>query len=180
MTRRVVSFADIETTGLNEPEHRIIEIAVIQHDLDTGEHLKSFLWRSNPERTITPKAQKVHGIKLDDLVNEPTWDKVAGSIRGAIEPVYMFVAHNGFHFDFPFIERELHRVGHPIRMPKLFDTMTDSRWATSNGKNPRLGELATCLDVPYDPSKAHGSIYDTEVMAACFFEAKRLGMVVIP
>jgi DNA polymerase-3 subunit epsilon len=175
MTQRIISFLDIETTGLNEPEHRIIETGVVMYDYDTEEHIRSFVWRCNPQRSIGIKAQKVHGITLADLVNEPTWETVAPAIRGAIEPVFMAVAHNGKYFDFPFIEREMYRVGIHIRMPTLFDTMTEARWATANGKNPRLGELATCLDVPYDPAKAHGSLYDTEVMADCYFAARRIG-----
>lgn len=175
----VVTFGDLETTGINEPDQRIIETCLIQFDLDTEVELKAWLWRSNPLRKIEAKAQKVHGISLADLENEPTFDVVAPAIRGVVEPSNLFAAHNGDEFDFPFLQRECTRVGQRINMPRTFDTMKTARWATANGKNPRLGELATCLDIPYDPSKAHGAEYDVRVMAKCFFEARRIGWFTI-
>lgn len=176
MARRIVNFTDIEATGLNLPEHRIIETCVMLYDLDTEEHLKTFVWRCNPLRAIEAQAQKVHGIKLLDLANEPTFDIVAPAIRGTIEGqgIELIVAHNGDDYDFDFLNRELTRVGQRTKFPATFDTMKKARWATGNGKIPRLGELARSLDVPYDPSKAHAAEYDVSVMAACFFEGRRL------
>lgn len=179
MSRRIVTFGDIETTGVNEPNERIIETCLIQCDLDTKEELKVWVWRHNPMCKIQPKAQKVHGIKLEDLAHEPTFDVHAPLIRGVVETSVLFVAHNGDHFDFDFIQRECTRVGHRIAMPRTFDTMTNARWATPNGKNPRLGELAAALDVPYDPSKGHAAEYDVRVMKDCFFEAVRLGFFIV-
>jgi DNA polymerase III subunit epsilon len=179
MSQRIITFGDLETTGVNLPEERIIETCLIQFDLDTEKELKAWLWRSNPLCKIQAKAQKVHGITLADLANEPTFDVIAPAIRGVIEPSFAFVAHNLDEFDGPFLERELARVGQRITMPRGFDTMKMARWATANGKNPRLGELATCLDVPYDPTQAHGAEYDVRVMAQCFFEARRIGWFTI-
>jgi DNA polymerase III subunit epsilon len=176
-----VAFTDIETTGLLDPEgeERIIEVAVIQHDLDTGALIREFVWRSNPMRKIGIKAFKVHGISLDDLAKEPTFDLIAPAIRGSIEPCVLAVAHNGDFFDFPFLQRELTRCGQRMTVPKTYDTMVQARWATGNGKNPKLAELALCLDIEYNPKEAHGALYDTRVLAACFFEAKRIGWVKI-
>ena len=175
--RRLVNMLDLEATGLNEPEHHIIEACLRLYDFDTGDLVKGFLWRCNPLRKIEAKAQKVHGITLDDLANEPTFDVIAPHIRGIMESpsVVLHVAHNGDDYDFPFIERELLRVGQLARFPKTFDTMKEGRWATGQGKLPKLQELATCLDVEYDPAKAHAAEYDVDVMAQCFFEGKRLG-----
>lgn len=175
MTQRIIVFADTETTGMNLPDERIIETCLMQFDLDTEEHLKTWLWRCNPLCKIQAKAQKVHGISLADLENEPTYDIVAPAIRGVIEPSVGFIAHNGDEFDVPFIDREQRRVGQPISWPKTFDTMKEARWATHNGKNPRLGELAACLGIPYDPDQAHGAEYDVDIMARSFFEGRRLG-----
>jgi DNA polymerase-3 subunit epsilon len=175
MSQQIITFGDIETTGVNLPEERIIETCLIQFDLATEAEIKAWTWRHNPMCKIQAKAQKVHGIKLEDLAHEPTFDVHAPLIRGVIEPSVAFVAHNGDDFDVPFLQRECTRVGHRITFPRTFDTMKQARWATANGKNPRLGELAACLDVPYDPSKAHGAEYDVRVMAQCFFEARRIG-----
>lgn len=175
MTQRIINFLDIETTGLNEPDHRIIEHCSMLFDLDTEAHLKTYTWRCNPMRKIDPKALKTHGITLAELENEPLFDAVAPLIRGTINTAYACVAHNGHFFDFDFIERECRRVGAPVAFPIKFDTMTEGRFATPLGKNPKLQELAECLDVEYDPAKAHAAQYDVEVMAQCFFTGRRLG-----
>lgn len=179
MSRRI-NFLDTETTGLNEPDERIVEYCANIWDLDTREKIKVFNWRINPQRKIGAKAQKVHGISNADVENEPTYDQRAPLIKSTIEPMFMCVAHNGDHFDFPFIRREQQRVGQFTKFPLTFDTMTQARWATPYGKNPRLGELCMALDVPYDPSAAHAAEYDTDVMAAAFFKALDLGWFSIP
>lgn len=174
MTRRIVNFLDIETTGVNLPEHRIVEHCSKLFDLDTEEHIETVILRCNPMRTIDRKAAEAHGIKLADLEHEPTFDQIAPEILRTINGSYLNVAHNGDDFDFDFLNRELNRVGLRPVFAKTFDTMKRARFATPYGKNPRLGELATCLDVPYDKALAHSAEYDVSVMAACFFEARRI------
>lgn len=177
MTRRIVNFLDLETTGLLDDagEHRIIEACCALYDIDTAEHVKTWLWRINPLRKIDIRAQKAHKISLADLANEPTFDVVAPAIRGVIDTVALTVAHNGDSFDFPYLKREMARVGHLIKWNKTLDSMQKARWSTHNGKLPRLGELATCLDVEYNPKLAHSAAYDCDVLAQCFFSARALG-----
>jgi DNA polymerase-3 subunit epsilon len=174
-----VNFLDLETTGINDPAERIIEACCSIYDLDTEEHKQTFTWRINPLGVkINAKAQKVHGISLDMLKNEPTWDLIAPHVAGTIQPASLVVAHNGDDFDFDFLRREFARVQQPCIWPRTFDTMKQARWATHHGKLPKLGELAASLDIPYDPTQAHAAEYDVGVMARCFFEGRRLGFFV--
>jgi len=172
---QIVNFFDLETTGLNEPEERIIEVCAKLYNLDTEEHLETYLQRINPERKIGAKAAKVHKIKNEDVENEPIIEDVAADIERIFGLPHFHVAHNGDWFDFPFLTREMQRIGRPINLTSTFDTMVEARWATSLGKNPRLGELATCLDIEYNPDEAHAAEYDVDVMAKCFFTGRRLG-----
>lgn len=171
----LIGFTDIETTGKNEPEHRIVEVACGLFDLSTGREIDMWVRRSNPLRSIDAKAREVHGIAREDLEAEPTWDLLAPELIAKLDAGDIWAAHNGDFFDFPFIERELGRVGTLYRFKRTFDTMVQARWATGNGKNPTLGELCQCLDVTYDPSAAHSAEYDIRVMAKAFFAARRLG-----
>lgn len=173
MTR--VTFYDTETTGKNEPEHRFVELTCMDFDLSTGQHIDTWTRRCNPMRRIDPGAQKVHGITAADVENEPTFDLLAPELIQRFRETDLVVAHNGDFFDFPFTIRELIRVGHPFTFRRTYDTMVNARWATGNGKIPTLGELCRCLDVDYDPEKAHSAEYDVSVMAACFFEGRRIG-----
>jgi DNA polymerase-3 subunit epsilon len=168
---------DLETTGLDWiAGHKIIEICLSLYS-DDGKKLGSFESRVNPMRPIDAKAEAVHGISLGDLIGEPTFDKVAPRVTEIMQHTDVLVAHNGHDFDFPFLEHQLREALHvsfPTKM-RLFDTKTNARWATWNGKSPKLEELAYSLDVEYDKEKAHGASYDVDVMMACFFEARRRG-----
>ena len=168
---------DIETTGLEWASgHRIIEVALILYK-DTGEKLGGFVQRINPERSIDPKAQAVHGISFDELVMEPTWNIVAPKVCKVLERCDKVVAHNGKGFDQPFLIHEINRVGLtvPGALYHCIDTMVEGRWATPMGKNPNLGELCFATDTVYEPEKAHSADYDVLVMMEAYFKAKAWG-----
>lgn len=171
MSRVIVGGLDIETTGLDQPEgHRIIELAVILHDLDTQKEIGRYETRINPERGIDAKAQEVHGIAYEDLVDKPLWTAIAPKVGKLLSHCHYVVAHNGVGFDMPFLFGELIRVGEPLPSMGVIDTMLQGRWATPDGAVPNLGALAFASNVPYDKSKAHAATYDVEVMLACFFK----------
>ena len=55
----LIGFVDIETSGKNEPDHRIIEVACGIYNLSTGEEIDMWVRRSNPLRPIDKKAFEV-------------------------------------------------------------------------------------------------------------------------
>lgn len=176
----IIAGYDIETTGTlienNKKEHRIIEAALVYYELETGKKVGEYLQRFNPQRSIEAGAYLVHHIALGDLVHEPSFKEGAEEFRKAIEKADIIVAHNGDDFDFPFTILETDRVGCSLTKNfATFDTMKQGRWATVDGKVPRLGELCYALDVDYDEEQAHGALYDVEVMMECFFKGQKLG-----
>ena len=67
---------DTETTGLSvEDGHRIIEIAACEMKdyVLTGEIFHKYI---NPERDIDIGASKIHGIKIEDLKNQPKFNEI--------------------------------------------------------------------------------------------------------
>jgi len=183
MTRLIANVLDLETTGKNEPEHRIIEYSNRLYDWVTGDFLKEITWRINPLRRIDPGAFKVHGISAEMVKDCMTFDVVAPAIVSLIRASAIVIAHNGGGpkypgdkgFDYPFLKRELERVGEKMPDVPWFDTMAEGRFATHNGKIPTLGELCRTFDVEYDPAKAHSGSYDTTKTAESYFEGLRIG-----
>lgn len=171
---------DTETTGLNEPVHRFVEVCLNQYDYDTDTHeftkVDSFVQRINPERSIDAKATEVHKIHLADLVGCPKWPEVAPTLVHKLNECVWVVAHNGFDFDFSFTIRELERIGADLPDFEPFDTMIEGRWATPFGKAPNLGELCFACGVPYNPDEAHAAEYDVDKMMASFFFGLRRGV----
>lgn len=171
---------DTETTGLEQEKgHRIIEIAMLTYDLDTKKCVDTWIQRIDPQRPIDPDAQAVHGIAYTDLVGCPTWDDLAPEIARRMGSADLLIAHN-MGFDGPFIAAELVRVGIKVPDVHALCTMENARWATPDGKFPRLGELCFALGVDYDTSKAHSAQYDVEVMMNCFFKGFQRGFYKLP
>lgn len=178
---RIVTGFDIETTGLSQPDgHRIVEIAALMYDLDTGQQRAKFVQRVNPERSIDPGAQDVHGIRFEDVATCPTWPEVAPKLQKVLNASHFIVAHNGEGFDKPFVAGEFQRIGLAVPKFNLVDTMLQARWATPLGKSPNLGELCFACGVDYDPAAAHAAEYDVEVMMQSFFHAYRKGFFTLP
>lgn len=172
---------DTETSGLDQSEgHRIIELATILYELESGEQKGKWVQRINPERSISPGAQAVHGITFEELVGCPTWPEVAPKLVRVLKASDLVVAHNGSTFDMPFIGMELLRIGLEIPNVPCVDTCLEARWATPLGKLPNLGELCFALGVAYNPAEAHAAAYDTQKMMECFFRGLRKGFFKLP
>lgn len=105
---RPIAFLDLETTGLNTNQDRIVELTVLKIHPDGSEELKSE--RINPQMPIPPDATAVHGITDDDVAESPLFRQYA---NGLLE----FIADcdiGGFgvkRFDLPLLEAELRRAG---------------------------------------------------------------------
>ena len=67
---------DTETTGLDSDSDRIIEIGIVElkDNVLTQNYFHEYI---NPEKNISLSAQKIHGISNKDLVNKPTFSKIA-------------------------------------------------------------------------------------------------------
>jgi len=176
----IILGADTETTGLEQSDgHRIIEIALLAYDFDTRKCVDRYVQRIDPERAIAAAAQEVHGISYTELVGMPKWEAVAPEVHKRMSAAHVMVAHN-MGFDGPFIGAELLRVG--LKLPNVtpFCTMENGRFATFDGKFPKLQELCFAFGVPYDPAKAHAADYDVEVTMECFFRGIDRGFYVLP
>ena len=80
---------DIEGNGGTPPE--IIEIAVVLVNDGALTKRKTSLVR--PKNKITPRAQRIHGITNDDVVDAPWWNAVASDF-GSLFCERVLVAHN--------------------------------------------------------------------------------------
>ena len=165
---------DVESTGLDVKEDRIIEFAMIVKD-ENGKELDQLVLRICPEKKIAPKAIATHGIADADVAFEKKFAEVASDIYRIVKSCDFLVAHNGAEFDGPMLRNEFERVGLPDEIPPIFDTMQNGRGCTHNGKLPNLKELCWAYNVPYDTSKAHAALYDVEVLSDCFFQALKMG-----
>src|SRR5262249_53704979 len=95
---------DIETTDRDVDGNDIIEIAAIRvRDGIPGEHFHSLV---KPGRPIAQDAERIHGITENEVVDAPNFVDIIDRFLEFIGED-MLVAHNGYNFDFPIINRKL-------------------------------------------------------------------------
>ena len=105
---RPLAFIDLETTGTNISEDRIVQIAVLKVFPDDKEDIRTRL--INPNIPIPVEASNVHGIYDKDVVNEPTFKQIAQSLLDFIGDSDL-AGYNSNKFDFPLLMAEFARCG---------------------------------------------------------------------
>ena len=107
LKRPLVVF-DLESTGLNITEDRIIELSYVK--VFPGGKEESHTYRFNPEKVIPQQAIDVHGITNEDLKNEPTFRERARDIARVFEGSDI-AGFNSNHFDIPLLAQEMSKAG---------------------------------------------------------------------
>ena len=107
LKRPLVVF-DLESTGLNITEDRIIELSYVKVYPNGNKESKTY--RFNPEKVIPQQAIDVHHITNEDLVNEPTFKERAHDIARVFEGCDI-AGFNSNHFDIPLLAQEMSKAG---------------------------------------------------------------------
>jgi DNA polymerase-3 subunit epsilon len=108
LTRDLVFF-DIESTGLNVVNDRIVQIALIKYPKGGGEPLELEML-INPGIPISAEAMAVHGITPQDVARKPVFAQVAQELYDFIGSADL-AGYNSNRFDVPMLLEEFARVG---------------------------------------------------------------------
>lgn len=150
---------DLETTGLMAQTERIVEIGAIRFDRQ-GTERGRFHTLVNPERSMPPGAQAVHGITDADLAGAPL-------VRDVLPEFFSFLgapgeatllAHNA-SFDARFLGFECKRMGISTPGHAIVDTLALARRKLPGVGNHRLDTLARLLKL--DPFGSHRALADS-------------------
>jgi len=101
-------FFDLETTGINVTQDRIIEIAVIKV-MPNGEVIRKSNV-VNPTIPISPESTAIHGITNEDVADKPTFKEVAKEYVKFFEGSDL-AGFNILKFDVPVLVEEFLRAG---------------------------------------------------------------------
>ncbi|HCS86900.1 MAG TPA: DNA polymerase III subunit epsilon [Bacteroidales bacterium] len=107
LTRPLVFF-DLESTGLDLVNDRIVELSYYKLYPDGSSESKTY--RINPERTIPEDSTKIHGITNEDIQNCPTFKQIAAEVVSVLRDSDL-AGYNSNHFDVPMLAEELLRAG---------------------------------------------------------------------
>lgn len=106
--QKPILFFDIETTGTDKTNDRIVEISMLKMFEDKDHEIKTA--RVNPGIEIPKAASDVHGITNEDVKDCPTFKQLAKGIISFIDGCDI-AGFNSNAFDVPFLYNEFYRAG---------------------------------------------------------------------
>ena len=106
LTKAIVFF-DLETTGLDIANDRIVEISILK--IEPNGNKNSITRRVNPEIPISPESTAIHGISLYDVANEPNFKTLGPEIKKFIGNADL-AGYNSNKFDIPLLVEEFLRA----------------------------------------------------------------------
>lgn len=151
-----IAVVDVETTGLDPEQDRVIEVGVV-HML-AGEVQDVYSSLINPERELPPEVTSITGIKPDELVSAPTFEAVAEILHGWLEG-RVFVAYN-LPFDRGFIQHEFARVDVTWNPAQCVDPLVFARQLQQKQGSKRLTAVCERMGITLDA--AHRAAHDAE------------------
>lgn len=103
-----ICFFDLETTGTNVVNDRIVEIAILKVYPNGNKESKT--WLVNPEMSIPKEASDIHGITNEKVASEPTFKELSHQVWNMIKDSDL-AGFNSDRFDIPLLAEEMLRVG---------------------------------------------------------------------
>ncbi|MCK9343993.1 MAG: 3'-5' exonuclease [Massilibacteroides sp.] len=108
-------FFDLESTGINTVNDRIVEISIVKVFPDGKEEVKTR--RINPGMHIPEESTAIHGITDEDVKDCLSFKEVAKSLAQFIEGCDL-AGFNSNRFDIPMLAEEFLRAGVDIDLSK--------------------------------------------------------------
>lgn len=113
--KRPICFFDLETTGVNVANDRIVEISVFKVFPNGNKESKT--WLVNPGIPIPPETSEIHGITDEKVANEPTFKELAKTVYDMISDSDL-AGYNSNKFDIPLLAEEFLRADIDFDMSK--------------------------------------------------------------
>ncbi len=158
--RATLAFVDLEMTGLDPAEDRVVEVCIERWvgDEQTGA-LTSLVLPS----TRAGGAAHVHGLDEAALAGAPSFAELTQQVHALLDGAIL-VAHAA-RWDVAFLEAELARAGAPLSIPHSIDTLVLARRAFSF-RSYSLEALCRELQIPR--ARAHRAEDDVSALRAVF------------
>jgi DNA polymerase-3 subunit epsilon len=154
--KRPIIIFDLETTGINLTEDRVVEISLIKVMPDGTTDTKTR--RINPEMHIPEQATAIHHITDDDVKDAPTFKQIAKSLAKLFEGCDI-AGFNSNRFDIPMLDQEFQRadVDFDFSKARFVDVQT-----IFHKKEPRNLTAAYRFYCGKDLDNAHSATADTQ------------------
>ena len=156
LASELLIFVDLETTGANFANDRIIEIGFVEVDQNGIREWSSLV---NPRVLISEFITGLTGIDTAMVSSAPSFEQLAPTVLEKLRG-RLFIAHNA-RFDYTFLKREFKRLGVDFRAPNLC-TVKLSRKLFPEHHRHSLDALVTRFDIPVNDR--HRALADARVL----------------
>jgi DNA polymerase-3 subunit epsilon len=177
LKNRPLVFIDIETTGLDENKHEILEIAVLGED---GETLLHTAVKPEHIETASPKALEINGYNPGEWEPSPLFGEIADKVHELLSgPV---IAGQNVSFDMRFVNRALRHAFAERGMSEeevdakmesvsyhLIDTVTLAYEHLAPGGLRSLSLWAVCKWLGIVNKKAHSALSDIRATREVYY-----------
>jgi len=170
LQERPLVWIDVETTGLDETEHEIIEFAALNEE--TGEVLEFKIWPEHLE-TATEEALEVNGFSVDEweksraLTMSEALPRIVNFLQGAI------LAGQNVSFDERFIKAAIKTSGKPYKIShhKLdVATLALVHLGPLGARSVSLNSICEYLGIPNEG--AHRAMADVDRVRAAYLKLR--------
>ncbi len=119
--KKPIVFFDIEATGLDVVNDRIVEISILKVHPNGKEEKQTF--RLNPEKQISKEAFDIHGISDEAVKNCPKFSEIGKELLSYFQGSDIG-GYNSIKFDVPMLAEEFLRaeIDFDIKKSKLIDS----------------------------------------------------------
>lgn len=153
--KRPLAFIDIESTGANPRQDRIIELAIVKLPPDGAR--EKHVFRCNPGIPIPPEAQAIHHISNAEVAECPLFSEIAEKIFGLFKDCDL-AGFGIVRFDVLLLTEEFARAG--FSFPAADCRMIDAQ-RIFHKKEPRDLSAALSFYCGEEHVNAHGAEADT-------------------
>ena len=156
---RPLAVFDLETTGTDRLNDRIVEIAVLR--IHPEGEVVSLDQRVNPGIRIPREASAIHGITDADVQSSPTFAAIAADLAAFLDGIDL-AGYNIRGFDLPLLAKEFERARQPFSMEgrRVVDVQT-----IFFKKEPRDLGAAVRFFVGREHTGAHAALADVVATA---------------
>lgn len=153
---RPLAVFDIESTGTDVQQDRIVELAIVRLNPDGARETRT--WRVNPGVPIPAEVTAIHGIRDADVADQPPFADIAKDVAAALDGCDIG-GYNVVRFDIPMLEAEFRRARFPFQFEgrRVVDAQR-----IFHIKEPRDLSAAVLLYCGRPHVNAHGAAADAE------------------
>jgi DNA polymerase-3 subunit epsilon len=158
--KKPLAFFDLESTGIDPVNDRIVEISMLKAMPDGSASSKTF--KINPERPIPYETTLIHGISDEDVKDAPTFKKLAPEILAFLEGCDL-AGYNSVKFDLPMLVEECMRVGVEFDFSKRKMVDAQKIFHYMEPRNLAAAFKFYCGKEMSEEGRAHSAEFDTFV-----------------